>query len=150
MAAEALSIGVCGATMPPTDPRRWPRRWILPSPVARSARWARCNPSCGAFRSEAASRVGRFTTCAWCAPGLVALGVAPPVAEFVLGHLPPHMTRTYDRHEPIAPAAVALEAWARRIESCVSPEPAAGEVVPFGRRARQEEHDHARSDSSSG
>jgi len=43
------------------------------------------------------------------------------------------MVRTYDRHEPIAEAAVALEAWARRIESYVAPESAAGEVVPFTR-----------------
>ena len=32
--------------------------------------------------------------------GLSALGVAPSVAEFILGHLPPRLVRTYDRHEP--------------------------------------------------
>jgi integrase len=66
--------------------------------------------------------------------GLSSLGVAPPIAEFILGHLPPRMVRTYDRHEPIAEAAVALEAWARRIESYVAPGAASGDVVPFKRR----------------
>ena len=63
--------------------------------------------------------------------GLSALKVAPPVAEFVLGHLPPRMTRTYDRHEPLAEAATALERWARRLSSYVEPEAEVGEVVPF-------------------
>ena len=63
--------------------------------------------------------------------GLSSLGVAPPVAEFVLGHLPPRMTRTYDRHEPLAEAAAALEAWARRIEAYVSPDTGRRNVVPF-------------------
>jgi integrase len=69
--------------------------------------------------------------------GLSALGVAPSVAEFILGHLPPRLVRTYDRHEPIAEAAAALEAWAGRLASYVDPEAEGGAVVAFTRERAQ-------------
>lgn len=109
-------------------------RWIFPSPVGAVG-------PVGSLQSVVRRVQERSKVTGWTIhdlrrvvrSGLAALGIAPPIAEFVLGHLPPRMTRTYDRHEPIAEAAVALEAWARRIESYVSPETAAGEVVPFTR-----------------
>ena len=110
-------------------------RWIFPSPVGAVG-------SVGSLQAVVRRVQERSGVEGWTIhdlrrvvrSGLSSLGVAPPIAEFVLGHLPPRMTRTYDRHEPIAEAAAALEAWARRIGSYVEPESGAGEVVPFGRR----------------
>jgi hypothetical protein len=66
------------------------------------------------------------------------IGAAPNVSELVLGHLPPRMVGTYDRHEPLAEAAVALEAWAQRLERYVTGKDDDGELLPFNRPARQE------------
>jgi hypothetical protein len=59
------------------------------------------------------------------------LNVAPAVAEFILGHLPPRMTRTYDRHEPLAEAATALERWARRLGHFVEAGEEGAEIAKF-------------------
>jgi integrase len=65
--------------------------------------------------------------------GLSALGVAVPVAEFIMGHLAPRMVRAYDQHQPLAEAASALEAWARRLDSFVSATEGAADVLPWRR-----------------
>jgi integrase len=113
-------------------------RWLFPSPVGHvgpvrslQALLRRVQKSSGVtgWTLHDCRRVVRS--------GLSALGVAPPVSEFILGHLPPRMVRTYDRHEPLAEAAAALEAWARRLEIIVSGETGAADVVPFGRRHKE-------------
>lgn len=68
--------------------------------------------------------------------GLSALGVAREVSEFILGHLPPMLVRVYDRHEPLAEAAAALESWANRVAVYVSAKAEGAEVVPFSREGR--------------
>jgi hypothetical protein len=66
--------------------------------------------------------------------GLSALGIQPSVAGFVLGHIPPRMTRTYDRHEPLQEAAKALERWSRRLARIVAGEDIeTGELLEFRR-----------------
>jgi hypothetical protein len=66
--------------------------------------------------------------------GLGALGVAPTVAEWILGHLQPWIQRTCNLYEPIREASTALEAWARRLETIVTGAEDVGEasnVAPF-------------------
>ena len=48
------------------------------------------------------------------------------------------MVRTYDRHEPLAEAAAALEAWARRLYSYVEPGGESAAVLPFSRTASED------------
>lgn len=111
-------------------------RWLFASPVA----------AAGPVRSLQATvtRIQkRSGTSAWSLhdlrrtvrTGLSALGVAVPVAEFILGHLPPRMVRAYDRHQPLAEAASALEAWAERLDRIVT-EKAGAEVLPIRRQRR--------------
>ncbi len=111
-------------------------RWVFPSPVGAVGPVGSIQAL--VLRVRKASSVEDWTIHDFrrvVRSNLSALGVAPPVAEFILGHLPPRLTRTYDRYEPLAEAAAALEAWARRLERYVDPERSAGaEVVPFSPR----------------
>jgi integrase len=66
-----------------------------------------------------------------CRSGLAALGVAPPVAEYILGHLQPKIQRTYNTYEPIREASTALELWARRLDAIVSGQTEAATVALF-------------------
>ena len=68
--------------------------------------------------------------------GLAALRIPHNVAEAVLAHRPPGIVGTYNLHEYEDEKAEALEKWAQRIKSIVSPVPAApAKVVKLrGRR----------------
>jgi len=48
--------------------------------------------------------------------GLGKLGVAPHIAETVLNHLPPRLTRTYDTYKYEGEKRAALDAWASHIK----------------------------------
>jgi integrase len=51
--------------------------------------------------------------------GLAALNVPAEVAEAVLGHLPPKLSRTYNLHAYVPQMLVALESWARKLDAIV-------------------------------
>ena len=68
--------------------------------------------------------------------GLSALRVPHNVAEAILAHRPPGIVGTYNLHEYEDEKAEALEAWAQRIRSIVSPVPAAPAKVLKLRRRR--------------
>jgi integrase len=55
--------------------------------------------------------------------GMSALRIDPEIAERVLAHVPARLRRTYDRHSYLDEKRVALEAWARRLQSIVDPTP---------------------------
>lgn len=65
---------------------------------------------------------------------LAEMGVAPHVAEAVLGHVAPGIVRTYNVHEPVLEMRAALEAWARRLLATVAGEPRPTAVLPFAVR----------------
>jgi hypothetical protein len=44
--------------------------------------------------------------------GLGRIGIAPHVAERVIGHLPPKIQRIYDKHDYAPEIATALARWA--------------------------------------
>jgi integrase len=67
--------------------------------------------------------------------GLSSIGVRPEIGEFCLGHKVGGIRGVYDRFEPLAEAASALEAWARRLASIASGEPEADNVAAFVRPA---------------
>jgi integrase len=48
--------------------------------------------------------------------GLARLGVAPSVAEALLGHSPGRLARTYDRYVPVAEMRAACAAWGSEVE----------------------------------
>jgi len=54
--------------------------------------------------------------------GLSQCGVRPDVAEFVLGHKVGGVRGIYDRYEPLAEAAAALESWASRLRLTTDPD----------------------------
>jgi integrase len=58
-----------------------------------------------------------------------ALGVAPHIAEMMLGHRQPGIVSVYDVHRFEHERRVALEAWSRRIAEIVSPSPPVSNVV---------------------
>jgi hypothetical protein len=67
--------------------------------------------------------------------GLSALRVPHNVAEAILAHAPPGIVGVYDGHEYQDEKAEALELWAQRIKSIVSPVSAApAQVVKLRRR----------------
>jgi integrase len=69
--------------------------------------------------------------------GLSALRVPHNVCEAVLAHKAPGIVGTYDLHEYQEEKAEALELWAKRLKSIVSPEPAAtAKVVKMRGRRR--------------
>ena len=58
-----------------------------------------------------------------------ALGVAPHIAEMMLGHKQPGIVGVYDTHRYEQERRAALELWARRIADIVAPPPETGNVV---------------------
>jgi hypothetical protein len=69
--------------------------------------------------------------------GLSALRVQHEVKEAVLAHRPPGIVGVYDLHEYEDEKREALEKWAQRLASIVSPEPAApAKVVKLRGRRR--------------
>jgi integrase len=66
--------------------------------------------------------------------GLSALRIPHNVAESVLAHRPPGIVGVYDTHEYLDEKREALEAWAQRVMSIVSPVPA--KVITLPRRRR--------------
>ncbi len=66
--------------------------------------------------------------------GLSALRVPFNVCEAILAHKPPGIVGVYDVHEYMDEKREALEAWARRLGSIVSPEPPRVITLPKQRR----------------
>jgi integrase len=64
---------------------------------------------------------------------LAEMGVSENVAEAVLGHTPPRLVRTYNRHEPVPEMRAALEAWSARLDAIVDGTARLAEVVAFAR-----------------
>jgi integrase len=65
---------------------------------------------------------------------LAEMGIAPHVAEAVLGHVAPGIVRTYNLHEPVPEMRAALEAWARRLRATVEGANMPTAVVPLALR----------------
>jgi integrase len=65
---------------------------------------------------------------------LAELGVAPHVAQAILGHTRSGIDAVYNRFEPVPEMRSALEAWSRRLAAIVSGERTVAEVVPFAAR----------------
>jgi integrase len=109
-------------------------RWVFPSPVAA------VGPIRG-LQSVIRSVQRRSGTSGWSAhdlrrtvrTGLSAVGVRPDVGEFILGHKVGGIRGVYDRHEPLAEAASALEGWARRLHAIVSGEEPDNAVLIFAK-----------------
>jgi integrase len=64
-----------------------------------------------------------------------ALGVAPHIAEQMLGHKAPGIIPVYDTHRYEHERRAALELWSRRIAEIVAPPPASPKVIPIPLRA---------------
>lgn len=64
---------------------------------------------------------------------LAEMGVSENVAEAVLGHTPPRLVRTYNRHEPVPEMRAALEAWSARLDAILNGTARLAEVVAFAR-----------------
>jgi integrase len=61
------------------------------------------------------------------------LGVAPHVAERVLGHVPAGIERTYNVHDFVPEMRAALNAWAEELRRIVAGEKKATRVIAFSR-----------------
>ena len=70
--------------------------------------------------------------------GLSALRIPHNVAEAILAHRPPGIVGTYNLHEYEDEKAEALEAWAQRLASIVSPPAKVPDkkIVPLRKRRR--------------
>lgn len=62
------------------------------------------------------------------------LGVAPHVAERVLGHVPAGMERTYNVHDFVPEMSAALNLWAEELRRIVTGEKRATRVIAFSSR----------------
>jgi integrase len=61
------------------------------------------------------------------------LGVAPHVAERVLGHVPAGIERTYNVHDFVPEMRAALNGWAEELRRIVAGEKRATRVIAFNR-----------------
>ena len=64
---------------------------------------------------------------------LAEMGVAPHVAEAILGHARTGIERVYNRHEPVPEMRAALEAWSARLGDIVTGTQRPAAVLPFAR-----------------
>ena len=64
------------------------------------------------------------------------LRVSPEIAELVIGHGRKGITRVYDQHEALDERREALELWAARLRSIVTPPPENVTDLEEERRAR--------------
>jgi integrase len=107
--------------------------WLFPSPV---------KPGPWRLVTKAAARIReRSGVAEWIwhdlrrtvRTRLAEMGIAPHVAQAILGHARSGVDAIYNRHEPVPEMRSALEAWSRRLAAIVRGEVSFGDVVPFAR-----------------
>ena len=67
--------------------------------------------------------------------GLRGLGIDPDTAERALGHAPPSLRSTYDRHDFMREKRAALDKWAAHVEAIVSGRAKAAVISLYGSAA---------------
>jgi integrase len=64
---------------------------------------------------------------------LAEMGVAPHIAQAILGHALPRIEGTYNRYEPVPEMRAALEAWSDRLSSLLAGQTRRAQVIPLAR-----------------